>query len=431
MKQISLILFLFFPIFVFSQQEITLKNAIDTALKNNFDIQIARNNAEISKMNNSYGMAGGLPSVNISAGDNESLLNLNQKLNNGTEINKNNVLGNNLNAGITAGMTLFNGFKVVATKERLNLLEQQGELQLNQQIQNTIAAIMVKYYDVIRQTSYLKIIQSSLEVSKQKLEIVTQRKNVGMANDADFMQAQIDVNADEQNLNSQNIIIEQSKTDLLQLMNVKKYFSFSINDTIIPDKSIKIDTIINSLNKNPQYLSTEYLVKINEQIVKEISAQRYASVKINTAYNYNLSQSDAGQYLYNQNLGPQVGLTLQIPIYNGNIYKTQRQSAIMNVDNAKLQKENLLSSITANAIKTHQSYENTLKQIVSQQQNQELAAKLVSLVLKKFQLNQATILDMKTAQASFEKAGYQLINLQYASKIAEIELRRLTFGIVY
>jgi len=431
MKQISLILFLFFPIFVFSQQEITLKNAIDTALKNNFDIQIARNNAEISKMNNSYGMAGGLPSVNISAGDNESLLNLNQKLNNGTEINKNNVLGNNLNAGITAGMILFNGFKVVATKERLNLLEQQGEIQLNQQIQNTIAAIMVKYYDVIRQTSYLKIIQSSLDVSKQKLEIVTQRKNVGMANDADFMQAQIDVNADEQNLNSQNIIIEQSKTDLLQLMNVKKYFSFSINDTIIPDKSIKIDTIINSLNKNPQFISSEYLVKINEQIVKEISAQRYASVKINTAYNYNLSQSDAGQYLYNQNLGPQVGLTLQIPIYNGNIFKTQRQSAIMNVDNAKLQKENLLSSITANAIKTHQSYENTLKQIVSQQQNQELAAKLVNLVLKKFQLNQATILDMKTAQASFEKSGYQLINFQYASKIAEIELRRLTFGIVY
>ena len=314
MKKFLINIFLFLPIITWAQQSLSLKDAIDAALKNNFDIQIARNNAEISKINNSFGMAGGLPLVNISTADNQSYSSLNQKLSNGSEINKNNVGGNTLNAGISAGITLFNGFKVMATKERLSLLQKQSDVLLNQQIQNTIASVMVKYYDIIRQQSYLKIIQASLDVSRQKLEIVTQRQNVGMANDADFMQTQIDVNAGEQNLNAQMIVIEQGKTDLLQLMSVKNYYIPTISDSIIPDKSIQIDSILTFLNRNPQYLTSEYLININEQLVKEISSQRYPTVKINTGYSYNLSQSDAGQYLYNKNFGPYVGATLQIPI---------------------------------------------------------------------------------------------------------------------
>lgn len=104
---------------------------------------------------------------------------------------------------------------------------------------------------------------------------------------------------------------------------------------------------------------------------------------------------------------------------------------MINVDNARLQNESLLNLLTASTLKTFQAYNNNLQQIISQQNNQELAAKLVDLVLKKFQINQATIIDVKAAQASFEASGYNLINLQYAAKISEIELRRLTFGIVY
>ncbi|MBI4947464.1 MAG: TolC family protein [Bacteroidetes bacterium] len=409
---------------------ITLKSAIDSALKNNFDIQIAKNNAEVGKMNNNFGMAGGLPSVNITAGDNESVSNIYQKLSSGTEINKDNALGNNLAAGVNASMFLFNGFKVLATKEKLKSIQTQSELLLNQQIQNTIAAIMVKYYDIIRQMGYLKIIQSSLEVSKQKLEIITQRKNVGMANDVEHLQAQIDVNAGEQNIKTQQLIIGQAKTDLLQLMSVKKYFAAEIKDTILVDKNIQMDSIINYLNRNPQYLSAEQQIKINEQIVKEVSAQRYPSVKINAGYNFNLAQSDAGQLLYNQNYGPSVGITLNIPIFNGTIYKTQRDAAVFNVNNSKLQKESLLNSLTAGTVKTYQSYSNTLQQIVSQQTSNEMAGQLVNLVIKKFQMNQATLLDVKTAQASFEDTGYQLVNLQYAAKIAEIELKRMTYRLV-
>jgi outer membrane protein len=431
MKKSLIYVLLLIPLKTLAQQPLTISSAIDTALKNNFDIQIARNITEITRLNNSYGNAGGLPSVNVSASNNNSVLDINQKLSTGIDITKKDVSSHSINSGITAGMVLFNGFKIIATKERLNILQNQSELQLIQQIQNTIAALMVSYYDIIRQQSYMNIIQSILGVSSKKYDIVRERYNVGMANDADLLQARMDLNLAEQDLKAQYITVEQEKINLLELMGVKQFFPVTIKDTILIDRNIREDSIINFLVNNPQYLSAEQQIKINEQIVKELRALRYPSVRISTGYNFTYNSSSGGFNLFTQNYGPTVGATLQIPIFNGTIYKTQQDVAKFNVINAELEKEALLNSLKAQAIKTFQSYESTLQQLSSQQMSYENAGKLVKLVIQRFQLNQATILDVKAAQASFENAGYMLVNLQFAAKIAEIELKRLIYTLGY
>ena len=154
---------------------------------------------------------------------------------------------------------------------------------------------------------------------------------------------------------------------------------------------------------------------------------RYPSLRINTGLDFNRNQSDAGLTRVNQNYGPYAGLTLQVPIYNGNAYKVQKQTAVYNVSNAKLQQQNLLNALTADAIKTYQSYSTSLQQLNSQENSVELSRKLISVVMQRFRVNQATILDVKAAQESFENTGYQLVNLNYAAKIAEIELKRLQY----
>jgi outer membrane protein len=427
MKRTLFYIILLLPCIAGAQVPLTLTNAIDTALQNNFDIQIAKNTAEINKISNTFGVAGGLPSVNATAGDNNSVYNLKQKTSSGLDITKNDVKGSSLNASLNASIVLFNGFKIIATKRRLSLLQNQSELQLNQQIQNTIAAVMVTYYDILRQQSYLNIIQSSLDVSSKKFDIIKERTNVGMANEADLLQAQMDLNMAEQNLKGQQLIIDQEKTNLLQLMGVKEFFPVIVHDTILIDNNIRKDSIINYLQNNQQYLSADQQVKITEQIVKELRSQRYPSIRVSTGYNFVYSSSSAGFNLFTQNYGPSVGATLQIPIFNGNIYKTQQEVASYNVRNAILQKESLLSSLIADALKTYQSYESTLQQLVSQQKSYDDAGRLVRIVITRFRLNQATILDVKAAQDSFEAAGYMFVNLQYAAKIAEIELKRLIY----
>jgi outer membrane protein TolC len=427
MKNILFCFLLLLPLSSGAQQLLNINDAIDIALTNNFEIQIARNNTEITRINNSYGVAGGLPSLNITATNNNSKYDLNQKLSTGVEINKNDVTSHSINSGLTASMVLFNGFRIIATKEKLNILQSQSELDLNQQVQNTIAAVMISYYDILRQQNYLDIIKSSIDVSLKKSEIVSERYNVGMANDADLLQARMDLDLAEQNLKSQQLIIEQGKINLLQVMGVNEFYPVIIQDSILVDKTIKKDSIISTLENNPQFLSAEQQIRINEQIVKELRAQRYPSIRISTGYNYSYNSSSGGFNLFNQNYGPTVGAPLQIPIFNGTIYKTQQNVATIGVKNAELQKEGLLISLKADAVKTYQSYESTMEQINSQQRVYENAAKLVELIVHRFQLNQATILEVKAAQSSFENAGYMLVNLQFAAKMAEIELKRLVF----
>jgi outer membrane protein TolC len=427
MKNLYFLLLFFLPLVGEAQPLLSLKNAIDTTLINSFDIRIAGNNVEISKINNAYGVAGGLPTVSASATDNQSINKVNQKLNSGTEIARTSVNGNSLTSNVTLGMLLYNGRRVVATKERLSRLQNQSELQFNVQVQNSIATVMAKYYDIIRQQEYYKIILSSLDVSQKKLEIINERKNVGMANDADYLQALIDVNTAQQVLRSQQLVVEQTKIDLLQLMSKKKFYPYEVNDSITVDTSIQLNSILSFLEQNPQYLSSEQQVRISEQVVKEVTALRYPSLRMNTGYNLNRTQSDAGQFLFNLNSGPYAGVTVQIPIYNGNAYRVQKQAAEYNLSSARLQQESLLNFLTADAVKTFQSYSTTLQQLESQKSNIESSRKLINVVMQRFRVNQATILDIKAAQNSYELTGYQLVNLKFAAKISEIELKRLMY----
>lgn len=410
----------------FSQQQLSLTDALNTALKNSYDIQLAKNSLEISSINNYIGIAGGLPTVSATANDNEQLTSINQKFADATrDTKRDNVGSNNLAAGVTGSILLYNGFRVVATKKRLEELQQQNQQLLNAQIQNTMAAVMTKYYDVVRQQTYLKTIFQSIDVSKKRLDILQIRKDVGLSNNADIFQAQLDLNALMQSQQSQELVIDQAKTDLLNLVFMKADTKILISDTIIVDGGVNMDSVRNNLSKNPVLAAADKQVRINELIEKETAALRYPTVRANTGYNFTSSKSAAGFSLLNQSYGPFVGVNVTIPIYNGNISKRQQRVAAINTRNAGIQRDNLVLDYETDMVRTYQSYSSTLGQLQTELKNYTLSTQLLDLVLQKFQLGQATIIDVKQAQQSFENEGYRLVNLNYAAKVAEIELKRL------
>ena len=424
MKKV-IIIFLLFSTKAFAQQ-LSLQDAINMALKKSYDIQIAKNVVDINKINNNIGVAGGLPTVTATASDQESVVNINQKLNTGTVLARNGATNNNLNANVTGSMLLYNGYRVVATKKRLEELQKQSEQQLNTQIQNTIAIVMVNYYNVVRQQSYIKTLQQSIEVSKKQLEIIETKQSLGLANNANLFQSQIDLNARLQDIQAQQLILAQAKADLLNAMVANPDSSISIIDTIVVDKNLNLAEIIAEISKNPQIISLDNQIKINELIEKETAALRQPLVRANAGLNYGRNQSDGGQLLLNQSYGPFINLGITIPIYNGSVFKRQQQTANINTQNAKLQKDNVLQQNHTATIKLFKAYTNSLQQLNTQQNTYQLSQQLVQLSLQRFQLAAATIIEVREAQKSFEDAGFRLVTLSYSAKIAEIELNRLS-----
>src|SRR6185503_1923786 len=113
-----------------------------------------------------------------------------------------------------------------------------SEQYLNSQVQNTIASVMLSYYDIVRQQAFIKTIDRSIDVARKQLDIVKTQQSVGMANDADLFQSQINLNSLLQQKQAQLVIIDQAKTGLLLLLNLKPDSLIDINDTIWVDKTL-------------------------------------------------------------------------------------------------------------------------------------------------------------------------------------------------
>ncbi len=417
--------------FIASSQTLTLDDAINIALKKSLDIELARMNLDASQVNNAGGLALALPQVNGTLSDNQSLTNLNQELSNGTNIKRSNNANNVINAGMAANMLVFNGFRIQATRSKLSAIEKQSTEQLKAQINNVVSAVVIKYYDIVRQQSYIQTIQQSINVTQKQKEIIDARKGVGLANNADLFQAQLDLNASLQEMQSQQLILMQAKSDLMNLLGQRPDSNYIIKDTIIVDRSLSLDSIQAAINRNPELVSAGEQVRINELAEREVGAQRYPSVSVSGGYNYARNQSSAGNFLLNQNYGPFVGLNVTVPIFNGGLYKRQQRVAEIETRKSGVLKEQLLNNLQTSATRSWQAYKNNLDRLVTEQENKKLADSLLQIVQARYQYNVNTIIEVREAQRSFVEAGFRLVNLAYAAKLAEIELKRISNSLVF
>jgi outer membrane protein TolC len=410
-----------------AQQKITLKDAIETALKNSYEIKLVENTTTIAKNNNDYGVAGALPTITATANDNKTASTIQQKFADPTRnTTKPGVSGNTVNGGVTAAITIFNGYRIQTTKERLAILENQSNSFLQTQIQNTTATVMQQYYNIVRQQAYLTTIEKSIEASQQRLDIVKAKQKLGVANEADLLQSNLDLNALLQAKQNQLLVIDQAKDDLLNTMVMPANAAITISDSIFVDGTLSFKDIEAKSLLNPSLQSAEQQIKINQLIEKETSALMYPTLRASTGFNYNSSQSEAGFSLLNETYGPFFGVNLSIPLYSGGASKKIVKNAKINTASANMQYQNAVSKMSTSVTKTFQAYQTSLKQLPTETENYKMSQALLNLIMQKFQLGQATIVDVKQAQQSFENAGFRLVSLVYTAKVAELELKRLS-----
>ena len=201
---------------------------------------------------------------------------------------------------------------------------------------------------------------------------------------------------------------------------------FIINDSIQVDSKVLLAEVEAKMKDHPLLQSAQQLINVNQYIEKESSALRYPTLRANTGFNYNSSKSAAGFILLNESYGPFLGLNVSIPIYAGSASKRAYKNAQLSTQSAKIQYQNTAQDLATELYKTYKNYQNSVNQTSTEIQNYSMSQALLTLVMEKFKLGQATIVDVKQAQQSFESAGFRLVSLRYTAKIAEIELKRLS-----
>ena len=424
---IFFIIFLQVNISVFAQSKLTIQEALKIAIENNYDVKILKINKNIAQAGNDFSFTGGQPIVSA----NGNLINEYADLRQEYTRSASNYYGNfidqiTLSANVTGSIILFNGYKISATKLKLKEIEAQSIENFKAQIQQTIADVSEKYFEIIHLQEHLKTVHSLIELNVKKLNIIKEKNRIGLGNQTDILQAQIDYNYSIQNKQSQEIEIKQLKVDLLKLMGNKNLETLNnIEDSIVLDRNIIIDSILEKLEKSPSIRSSKYLVKINELVEKETIAQAYPTVKFNVGYNVANISSKAGNTLLNEAFGPFVGLNVAIPIFAGNLVKKQYKITKLNTEFYKLNYDKHLLELKAIIYKLFYNYKDNLKQIDIEKQNILLSKELLNTIIDKYKLGESTIIELQQAQQNFANSSYRLSNLQYLTYVLITELKKI------
>ena len=413
-----------------SQLLLTVEEAVATAIKNNYDIQLLKNDAALAALNKSYANAAFYPRVN---GNLATVFNNNdtrQKLADGSERGASGIRSNNIQASVNLNWTVFDGLKMFVTKDKLNEFVRLGELNIKNQLVNTIAEIIRTYYNVVRQKQQLKAIEEQMSLNEERVEQAEKKLKVGLGAKPEMLQAKVDLNAQRAAKLRQQTLIQQLKEQLNLLMVTSRDAIYEVEDSIPFKNNLMVTEILEAAEKNNPLLQvTQQNIKIAELTLKENKADRFPIVSFNSAYNFNRTNNQVVVNnftpLFNRNRGFNYGVSATIPIFNNYNVKRQIETTKLNISYQQTLLEFQRWSMNIAVSNAYKDYELQRKTLQLEEENIALAKENVYIASERLRLGVTTYLELRETQKSLEEAYNRLIAARYDTKVAETELLRL------
>lgn len=414
-----------------AQEKLTLQQAIEMALKNNYDINIVKNNAIIAVNSNTLGNAGMLPKVDLQASTNLANNATKQEFSSGLTVDKSGVKSTNINAGVYLSWTLFDGMKMFATHKRLQEMETMGALSSKIQIENSVSQIIVNYYNVVRQQQLIKGLSENITISEERLKIAQKKLEIGSGSKLDVLQAKVDMNAQTSNLYRQKTNLSELKTNLNLLLARKGDVEFDVENDIPNEFKLKYDDLKSSIEKNNLELKVAQTnTAIISQTIRESKSQLYPKLNFNANYLFARSENQAGFALLNQNLGLNLGLTASWTIFNGLNTANQIKNARLQLDNANYEFNNTKAVLDAQLYSMFKRYQDDAKILELEEENTKLAKEAVDIALERFKIGSSNSLELKEIQKSYDDALTRLSEARFNAKVSETQLMKLNGEIV-
>jgi len=409
-----------------AQDRLTVDDAVSIALKYNFDILVARNDADISKANNTPGNAGMLPDIQVSGSGNYAVSNSAQKQSSGIRNTYPSLESTTISAGTQLSWKLFDGGKMFVTKNKLKEIETLGELQFRDRVLQTLYNVIAAYYDVVRQKQQLNSINESMNYNEERVKIAQAGLNAGSLMKTDLLQARIDLNVTLENSINQQYNIDAAKKYLNELLGRDNNNQYDVVDSIplnyAPDRNYLLQKIDSA---NTTILSYQKQSDIARLSLKEYNRAYSPVLSLNGGYYLNQANNSAGSVINSRSYGPQIGGSLVLPIFSAGENRRKITTARIEVQSADYDLQNIKLQVNTDLQNALKSFENQKRLLQIEKDNNELTRENLVISLQRLRLGQTTSLEVHQAQENFVLSSTRLINFEYNLKIAETKLKQL------
>ncbi len=424
-----------------AQERLTLQQAIDIALQNNYSIRIVRNQQLISENDYRLGRGSFLPTVNATAQTNNNY-NYLYRQERQTIDTSNNVqtitsdfsgrTNNSLSAALTMNWLIYDGGAMFTNYKRLEELRAAGRDNTEIIIENTIASVTNAYFNIIQQEQRRGVLEDALKISQERLRLAKNRYEVGSGSRQEYLSAQVDYNTDQSALITQEQLVANAKIIMNQLLARSPESNIVASDSMLVNASLNLGELQTSVEKqNPSLLFAQRNKNISYLDAKIANSGRLPQVNLFSGLSRTYQNSRAGLFPNVVNSGVlNYGATVTIPILNGNLVNRQVQVARVNQQSAEFQYEDAKNQVLADLQTAYVSYTNSLKLIELERQNVEVAQQNVTIALERYKTGVTTSLEVRDVQRNAVAANSRLIDAIYNAKLSETELMRLSSQIV-
>ncbi|WP_421774463.1 TolC family protein [Gracilimonas sp.] len=441
----TLLALLFFtaPILAQEARTISIQEAIDIALENNYQLKQAENNLDLANESITNEYADFAPSINSSINGSRRI---GRRFDNVTG-NIIDVPSQGVGANIGANITIFDGFNNILSLRASQQSKVSSEESLQRAKEQVIFNTASRYLQVLLDLQLLEIAQENLENSMQQLEQVRAQVEVGSRPTVDLYNQEAQVASDELAVTQQENSLKFSKLVLVRQLQIDPLGSY---DFVVPETEIQaqqstgqdfsLSELIDQAILNRSDLKSEIAdIKTLEYQLQMAQGSLYpsvsASASISSSYSDQYSLPGQGSVsfsdqFFDQQVNRSYGFSISIPLfqnwnrmYNIQSSKVQLKNAELSFDNSKLQ---VIQEVT----QAYNDYTSYVKQLEASEKSRRASERAFETQQERYNVGSSTLIELSQAQASYVEAQSNytqaMYNLIFQEKLLDYYLGKLS-----
>ena len=396
----------------------TLQRCIDYAIENNIQIRQSDIAAQTREVDLNTARSNRLPDLSANASQNWSF---------GRSLTIDNTYANTNTAStsfsVGTGVTLFAGGRISGNIENAKLGLEAAKSDLERIKDDVRVQVAESFIQIVYNQSILEVAQNQVAIDSMQVERLTALAAIGKASSAEVSSQKATLAQSRLAVTQARNNLSMSKLTLTQLLELPTPDGFEIiqpeaddMEFSMPDSPEEIYT--QALDIKPAIRSEEIRLQQADNSIDIAKGSYYPTLSMNagagTGYytSSNRTADNFGSQLKN-NFGPQVGLSLNIPIFSRNSTRNNVRSAQlsrmnqeMQLDNVKKQLYKEIQQAYYNAVASKTRYE-------SSQEVQTSAQESFELVQAKYEGGKASITEFNESKNRLVTAQADVIKYRY------------------
>jgi outer membrane protein len=422
MKRALLITLLVATVFTAQAQKVwTLDGCINYALEHNLDIrktQLARQQADyqykVSK--NAW-----LPTLNANAGE---YLGFGQSPSyTGVYVSDN---SSSASFGASLSLPLFQGLNLynTAKADALNLQateQDQRAAQLNLKLN-----VMAFYMQVLYGKEQVEIARRQVELSAEQLEKTRQLFESGRIAEADVYESQAQLASDQATLTQAETDLALSTLTLTQVLEIEYDENFEVSepDAFFAGQEQEIGTpqatITTALQNQPAMEAARLRVQKSHYDLKATKSAWYPSLDFYAGYSNGLYHYFGDNYpntpvneQLKRNSRAQLGVSLNIPIFNGMKTKYRVKMSELSIADQQLDLENTEKTLRKEIQQAYGNAKAAQQKMAAMENSLEASRIAYDYAKAGYDMGKKTLLELNESKLRFHKAESDLLQARY------------------